>query len=153
MSVLGISGPPPLPPPVVSERDKSDRKIILVIIVLTVVVVVGSLGAVMGYWSHFSRRYGHIDRSRETLSFDLDKVQNVSTTYSNPPYGVSLTLPGNWRRISVPNQSFVGLADGAGSTPHFSVLFQPAFTGFPMPTDNEANVLAAKYATILSAKL
>jgi hypothetical protein len=153
MSVLGLSGPPPPPRPVVSPRDKSDHKIIATIIACVVLLVVGSVGGVMGYWIHFSKKYGHIDRSRETLSLNLDKLQNVSTTYSNPPYGVSLTLPGNWRRVNVPNQSFVGLADGTGVTPHFNVLFQPTFTGFPIPTDKEANVLAARTATILGARL
>jgi hypothetical protein len=162
MSVLGLSGPSPLPPPVVSDRDKSDRKVIATIIACVVVVVVGSIGGVMCYWIHFSKKYGHIDRSRETLSYDTDGSQDVdhatavSTTYANPAYGVSLTLPGKWRRAAVPNQnqSFIGLvADRDDSMAHFAAQFRPFFTGVPESVDMEANTLAGRYANLADTKL
>jgi hypothetical protein len=149
MSVLGISGPPPPAPPVVSEGEKSDRRTILAIILSTIVVVVGIGGTAISYWMHFSRKYAKIDHSAETLSFNLAGSRTLSTTYSNPPYGVSLMLPGKWKRFAVPEENFAGLVgspDEAGA--HFDVLFRPIFTGIPVPVESQANNLAARYSAV-----
>ena len=106
------------------------------------------------YWFHYIQKYGNIDRSGETLSFDYDPHQNISTTYSNPKYGVSLTLPGNWSRIGVASNAFVGLADAPPRTsPRFLVILEPAFTGIPLSVDAEASSLASRYAKLARGTL
>jgi hypothetical protein len=154
MSVLGLSGPPPDPPAVVSAQDKSDRKVIFTVVVLLIVFFLFIVSGAAFYWFHYIQKYGNIDRSGETLSFDYDPHQNISTTYSNPKYGVSLTLPGNWSRIGVASHAFVGLADAPPRTsPRFLVVLEPAFTGVPLSVDAEANSLAGRYAKLARGTL
>lgn len=100
MSVIGLSGPPPNPPAVVSAQDKSDRKIIIVVIALVLAVVLSPLAQRYSIGSTMLESTANRSVARD-LSFDFDQSKNVSTTYSNPPHGVSLTRPGNWSRISI----------------------------------------------------
>lgn len=154
MSVLGLSGPPPDPPAVVSAQDKSDRKVIFTVVVLLIVFSIFIVGGAAFYWFHYIQKYANIDRSGETLSFDYDPHQDISTTYSNPKYGVSLTLPGDWSRIGVASNAFVGLADAPPRTsPRFLVMLEPAFTGVPLSVDAEANSLAGRYAKLARGTL
>jgi hypothetical protein len=154
MSVLGISAPPPDIPPVISERDKSDRKIVFVLICLVIVVVMSCAGTAAFLWIHYSARYTNIDKSRETLSFDLDQSQAPFTTYTNPPYGVTLTLPGRWARIRPPINCFVTLGGSpdSGAT-HFDAMFWPVFTGVPSQVDTQAQLISAAYSVAAGWKL
>ncbi len=154
MSVLGISGPPPDIPPAVSERDKADRKIVVVLICLVIVVVMGCAGTAAFLWIHYSARYTNIDKSHETLSFDLGQSPTPVTTYTNPPYGVALTLPGKWARVRPPMNCFVTLGGSpdSGAT-HFDAMFWPVFTGVPSQVDTQAQIISAAYSVAAGWKL
>ncbi len=154
MSVLGISGPPPDIPPAISERDKTDRKIVVVLICLVIVVVTGCLGTATFLWIHYSARYTNIDKSHETLSWNQDPPLLPSTTYTNPPYGVTLKLPGKWERVRPPMNCFVTLGGSpdSGAT-HFDAMFWPIFTGVPSQVDTQAQVISAAYSMTAGWKL
>jgi hypothetical protein len=147
MSVLGISGPPPDIPPAISERDKTDRKIVVVLICLVIVVVVGFAGTAAFLWIHYSAKYTNIDKSHETLSWNLDPPLLPSTTYTNPPYGVTLKLPGKWVRVRPPYRCFITLSGSpdSGAT-HFDAMFWPIFTGVPSSVDTQAAFISAAYS-------
>ena len=141
MSVLGISGPPQEIPAAVSERDKSDRKIVVVLICVVIVAFVAVVGTALLVWTHYSAKYANIDKSHETLSWNLDPPLLPSTTYTNPPYGVTLKLPGKWVRVRPPYRCFITLAGSLDSgTPHFDVMFWPIFTGVPSSVDTASSV-------------
>lgn len=147
MSVLGISGPPQEIPAAVSERDKSDRKIVVVLICVVIVAFVAVVGTALLVWTHYSAKYANIDKSHETLSWNLDPPLLPSTTYTNPPYGVTLKLPGKWVRVRPPYRCFITLAGSLDSgTPHFDVMFWPIFTGVPSSVDTQAAFISAAYS-------
>ena len=154
MSVLGISGPPPDIPPTISAGDKTDRKIVVVLICLVIVVVIGFVGTAAFLWIHYSARYTNIDKSHETLSWNADPPLLPSTTYTNPPYGVTLKLPGKWERVRPPINCFVTLSGSpdSGAT-HFDALFWPIFTGLPSSLDTQAQVIIASYSAGMGWKL
>ena len=154
MSVLGISGPPPDIPPAISERDKTDRKIVVVLICLVIVVVMGCVGTAALLWVHYSARYTNIDKSHEKISWNQDSPLLPSTTYTNPPYGVTLKLPGKWVRVRPPMNCFVALGGSpdSGAT-HFDAMFWPVFTGVPSPVDTQAQFISAAYSVAEGWKL
>jgi hypothetical protein len=154
MSVLGISGPPPEIPPAISERDKTDRKIVAVLICLVIVVVAGFAGTAVFLWIHYSAKYTNIDKSHETLSVNLDQSQYPFTTYTNPPYGVTLKLPGKWVRVRPPINCFVMLAGSPDyAANHFDALFWPIFTALPSSVDTQAQFIIASYSAGMGWKL
>src|SRR5271154_3555416 len=92
----GDSGPAPVAPPPPHERDKSDRKIIIIVISLLIVVVVGFVAVVGGLSFYYASKYTAIDKSHDSMSWDPDQSEAVSTTFESPAAGVSLKLPGKW---------------------------------------------------------
>jgi hypothetical protein len=130
MSVLGVSGPPPEIPAVISDRDRTDRKIIVVVIALFVVLFVGGIGAFVAVTAHYAARYGDIDHSHESLSWDPSISQATSTTFESPRYGVTLKLPGKWDSMQqTPNV----ICHLLRADRRFNVLVRPFFPSFAPP--------------------
>jgi hypothetical protein len=147
LSLRDDSGPAPANPSAISERDKADRKIVVLLICLVIVAVVGLGGTAALLWIHYSTRYTNIDKSHEKLSWNLNQSQSPSTTYANPPYGVTLKLPGRWVRVPPPYPCFVTLAGSPDSSAtHFDVMFWPIFTGLPSSVDTQAMLIGAAYS-------
>lgn len=137
MSVMGISGPPPEIPAVVSDRDRTDRKIIIVVIALFVVLFVGGIGAFVAVTAHYAARYGNIDHSHESLSWDPSISQAASTTFESPGYGITLKLPGRWDSMKQTPNVICRLLR---ADRRFNVLVRPYFPSFSPPGSVSAQI-------------
>jgi|GEM_PF-5194605 hypothetical protein len=144
-SLFGDPAPAPQPLPA-SPRDKNDRKLVIIVISAVIVLFVGSVAGAAGLWVHYAAKFNKIDKTHEVPSSDTSRAGDLSTIYTNPAYGVTLKLPGQWRRARAPFRSFCTLAGSPdGGLTRLYAMFWPIFTGAPASVDTESNMIAAGY--------
>ncbi|HKV04347.1 MAG TPA: hypothetical protein VJO53_04470 [Candidatus Acidoferrales bacterium] len=108
------------------------------------VLVAGGFATAVGvFWVRYENKFGTIDKSRESLSWDPDQSNATSTIYANPAYGVSLNLPGKWVHTRPPYKCFCTLS-GPGK---FVTMFWPLFPAPSPSVDAEAASISTNYRT------
>lgn len=132
----------PYPPYASVSRDVARRKIavvaiIAVVFVLACVIVSGVFAA------RYFAKYSVMDKSRQSLAWDTDPSRNVSTTYQNPTYGLTLTLPGKWTLQTEQTMYLCRLASDRG----FRAVLAIDFPIFTPAIDTDAALVKSRYET------
>ncbi len=156
MSELRISNAP------IPKPERSDAfKIVMRLLALACVLIV--LAAVVGLrmWTHYSRKFGEIDHSADSITTSasqpvpLESSPDPSyriafeTVYKNANSGVTLRLPGIWRKANAPQ---ITKPDAAhrfcilDSQEGLDLMFWPQFPDLLPSLDADADVLRKNYA-------
>lgn len=133
ISLAHDSGPVPQFPS--ATRNQSSRRILVVVLIAVGMIVASMIGA--GVWLvRFSVKFGVIDHTRESISWDPNQSRAVSTTYANPAYGVALTLPGQWDSPKAPQNFLCHLYASNG----FNAVLKAAFPELNPSIDSVAAI-------------
>ncbi len=146
----------------IPEPERSDAfKIVMRLLALAGVLIV--LAAVVGLraWSRYSRKFSEIDHSADSITTSasqpvrLESTPNPSyriafeTVYKNATRGVTLRLPGMWRKANAPQ---ITKPDAAhrfcilDSQEGLDLMFWPQFPDLLPSLDADADVLRKNYA-------
>jgi hypothetical protein len=128
---------------VVSQRDKKYRRNLLVTVIVGVIafamLAVGTVVVLFRYSSKFLQA----DKTRESLSWDGAPGEILHTTYTNPAYGLTLKLPGQWLPSKTPTKFLCHLV-GFG---RFHAVLETDFPVFTSSVDGDAALVARRYET------
>jgi hypothetical protein len=147
--------------PIPEPKRSSAFKIVFGLLALAGVLVV--LAAVVGFrtWSRYSREFSEIDHSADSIATSASQPVRLEssptpsyqiafeTVYKNAKSGVTLRLPGVWRKASAPQitkpdaaHRFCILDSGDG----LDLMFWPQFPDLLPSLDADADVLRKRYA-------
>src|ERR1700689_2222969 len=134
-----ITSRPPPPP----DRAKSDRKLVIIVISLLIVVVVGLVAVVGGLSVYYASKYAAIDKTHDSLTWDPQQSNALSTTFESPAGGVTMKLPGEWEMARNPTKYLCHLVN----PDHFNVVLEVDFPELTPSVDVDASQVAMRYET------
>ncbi|MGA2509307.1 MAG: hypothetical protein ABSG27_03690 [Candidatus Acidiferrales bacterium] len=137
--VAGESGPAVRTTHLFGQR-KTDRKPIITVVVALAIVVAGFVSAGI-MLVRYASKFGSMDRTHESLSWEPNQGDAVSTTYANPKYGVTLKLPGRWEFSPTPTKYLCHLLSSDG----FNAVFELDFPVLTPSVDSDAAMVARRY--------
>lgn len=109
----------------------------MAVVGMTVVVIIVALAASSFLFiKNYVGKFVVLDDSQSSLA-----VGEIQTVYTNPKYGVTLTLPGKWQRVSLQYRTFCDLSDGQG----LFAMFSPMFPAPSATVDQDAEILKQSY--------
>ena len=137
MPIFTLSGSrtPPPPSPSSAPATSESRTVAVVGIAVVVILAAIAIGAIT-YVRSFAAKFKTLDDSQSSFS-----ATETQTVYTNPKYGVTLKLPGKWRRVRPPFKSFCTLASSSG----MSAMFWPIFPAPGANVDQDAQIIAQGY--------
>ncbi|HTW22659.1 MAG TPA: hypothetical protein VMD78_03615 [Candidatus Baltobacteraceae bacterium] len=144
--LAGDSGPTYRVVTPVAARYQNNRKSAFIIISIALaIVLVGSCVSVV-LFVRYTGKFREMDRSHESLSWQRGPgpMQNVteSTTYKNPAYGLTLTLPGDWRPSRRPTPYLCHLV----AFTRFNALLEADFPILTPTIEDDAALVVKRYA-------
>lgn len=123
---------------------KSNRTSAFIIISISLVIVVTGFAVSGILFVRYAAKFAEIDRTQESLSWDGAPGEVLHTTYKNPAYGVTLTLPGAWK----PTQGATRFLCHLNGPDRFNAVFGASFPVLTPSVDSDASLVANRYETI-----
>jgi len=127
----------------VVSRDKRYRRNLVVTVIVGVSAFVMLAVATVVFLARYSGKFLQADKTRESLSWDGAPGEILRTTYTNPAYGLTLKLPGQWLPSKTPTRFLCHLV-GFG---RFHAVLETDFPVLTASIDQDANLVARRYET------
>ena len=129
--------------PQVAAPYRTNRKSAFIIISIALVIVVAGFAVSGTLLVRYTGKFTEMDRTRESLSWDGAQGEVAHTTYKNPAYGVTLTLPGRWlpSKTPVTDPYLFHLV----AFDRFNAVFWPDFPAFTSSVDEDATRFVRGY--------
>ncbi len=146
--------------PPASPSDAGSKTIVRIIIASAVMLVI-AIGFGVYKFSEYSSKFNHVDHSADRMQFrglpvvsqdpNLQKMSDLEheTTYSNAPSGVTLILPGMWRKANfgeVTNPALSHRFCILSSDFGFDVMFWPLFPDPRLSLASDAERMVARFS-------
>jgi len=128
---------------VTSQRDKKYRRNLLVTAIVGAIAFAMLGVATVVFLVRYSGKFLEPDKTRESLSWDGAPGEILTTTYTNPTYGLAFKLPGQWLPSKTPTKFLCHLV-GFG---RFHAVLETDFPVLTASIDQDANVVAKRYQT------
>jgi hypothetical protein len=97
----------------------SQRRIEVVVGVVFIVAIVASVVGAIALVFHYATKFGVPDNSKASIT-----SAKTQTAYTNPKYGLTLTLPGEWHRDAISQyEYFCTLSNDDGLAARFRAFF------------------------------
>jgi hypothetical protein len=141
--LAGDSAPTYRVAPSFAAPSQSNRKSAFIIISIALLIVVVGFSVSSVLLVRYIGKFTLMDRSHESLSWDGAPGGIHHTTYKNPAYGVTLTLPGEWTPSRKPTSYLCHLV----ASTHFSAVLQTNFPVLTPSIDDDATLLAKRYTS------
>lgn len=127
-----VPPPPRHSGPIATQESRTVAAVGITVVVIIVALAAGSFLLIKNYVGKFVV----LDNSQSSVA-----VGEIQTVYTNPKYGVTLTLPGKWHQVPPPYRSFCTLSGGNG----FFAMFWPIFPAPGATVDQDAEMLKQSY--------
>lgn len=132
---LDNSRMPPTPRQSTPIATQESRTVALVGITVVVIIVALAASAFL-FIKNYVGKFVALDDSQSSLT-----VGEIQTVYTNPKYGVTLTLPGKWQKVFLQYRTLCNLSDGKG----LFAMFSPMFPAPSATVDQDAEILKQSY--------
>jgi len=120
---------------------KTNRTSVFIILSIALVIVVAGFAVSGTLLVRYAAKFTEIDRTQESLSWDGAPGEVLHTTYKNPAYGVTLTLPGAWKPARGPDRFLCHLTASDG----FNAVLAADFPILTPSVDGDAALVANRY--------
>jgi hypothetical protein len=122
---------------------KTNRTSVFIIISIALVIVLAGFAVSGTLLVRYAAKFAEIDRTHESLSWDGAPGEVLHTTYKNPEYGVTLTLPGVWKPTQSPNSFLCHLI----ASDRFNAVLGADFPVLTPSVASDAALVAKRYET------
>jgi hypothetical protein len=129
--------------PSFAAPSQNNRRSAFIIISIALFIVVAGFSISGVLLVRYIGKFTRMDRAHESLSWDSAPGGIHHTTYKNPAYGVTLTLPGEWTPSKRPTPYLCHLV----SLTHFNAVLQTDFPVLTSSIDDDATLLAKRYTS------
>lgn len=120
---------------------QDNRKSAFISISIAIVVIAAGMSVLGVLFVRYTGRFRRMDHSRESLSWDGSPGNILRTVYKNPVYGLTLTLPGEWRPSRRPTPYLCHLI-GFG---RFNALLEADFPILTPSIDDDVSLVVRNY--------
>lgn len=139
--LAGDPGPTYRAAPQFAPPYQTNRKSVFIIISIALLIVVAGFAVSGVLFVRYTAKFTQMDRTHESISQDGAPGDILHTTYKNPAYGVTLTLPGAWAPSKSPTPFLCHLV----AFTRFNAVLEADFPVLTPSVDSDAALVAKRY--------
>jgi len=139
--LAGDHGPTCRAAPQFAAPYQTNRRSAFIIISIALLIVVAGFAFSGVLFVRYAGKFTRMDRSHESLSQEGAPGDVLHTVYTNPAYGVTLTLPGAWVPSKHPTPYLCHLV----AFTRFNAVLEADFPVLTPSVDSDASLVAKRY--------